>query len=274
MSTGPAQPASKLSELSPCHFNRFAIATIVAVSSLIFAGPIGVGQTTDLQDSSAPTAPPTAYVVTSSNGFGTIDLNTGTYAKIAQMAGLSGPLGGLGQVDGKLYGGAIRTGDLYEIDVLNGAATLVGNGKLSYWVTGSAKNALYAVGQDLNLYSIDTKNGIAKLIGPTGFDPATAGGGALSSGSETLYFSLVANGAPGATLYSLSTTTGAAKKIGFLGLGTGAPPIVFEGNKLYAGFNFPLQWVCMLESATGAPLRCLARASGVPGYFYGMAPAP
>jgi hypothetical protein len=227
--------------------------------------------TVTVQGNPASTAT-VAYVVTASNDFGTIDLNTGKYSQIGHMDGLPRALGGLGIVDGKLYGGAIRTDNLYEVDASNGTVNLVGAGKISYFMTGSTTKALYAVGQDLSLYSIDTKRGVATLIGPTGFNPATAGGVALSSGSETLYMSAGTNGSAGATLYSLSTATGAARTIGFLGSGTGAPPMVFENDTLYAAFDFPSQKICTLNTTTGAP-SCLASASGVPGFFYGLAPA-
>ncbi|MFZ0798321.1 MAG: hypothetical protein WAM98_11100 [Terriglobales bacterium] len=241
---------------------------------LALACPISAAQRGDSGDSdknsSVTTATLRAYVVTSSNSFGTIDLKNGTYTQIGQMSGLPGALGGLGEVDGKLYGGAIRTGNLYRIDASNGTVTLVGTGEISYFVTGSTTNGLYAVGQDLNLYSIDAQTGAATLIGPTGFNPADAGGGSLSSGSETLYLSLGTLGSYAVSLYSLNTTTGAATTIGPIASNTGAPPMVFENGRLYATFNFPSQEICTLNTSTGAPT-CFASASGVPGYFSGLA---
>lgn len=212
-----------------------------------------------------------AYVVTSSNAFGTIDLNTGKYTQIGQMGGLPGALGGLGTLDGKLYGGAIRTGVLYQVNPLNGSATSVGTGTISYFVTGSTTNGLYAVGQDMSLYFINAATGATTQIGPTGLTPSEVGGGSLSSGSGTLYMSVASNYR--AELYSLNTATGAATRIGHIGSNTGAPPMVFENDTLYAAVNFPSQKICTLNTTTGAPT-CLARASGVPGYFYGLAPAP
>ncbi len=209
-----------------------------------------------------------AYVVTSSNDFGSLDLTIGRYTRIGHLDGLPAALGGLGTVDGKLYGGAIRTGNLYEISASNGALRSVGTGKISYFVTGSTTNALYAVGQDLNLYSIDIKSGTATLVGPTGFNPENVGGGALSSGSETLYMSAGSNYR--AKLYSLNTATGAATAIGFIGSNTGAPPMVFENKTLYAAFNFPSKKICRLDTTTAAPT-CFASLSGVPGYSYGLA---
>jgi len=271
-SSGSCKTASRLFDSVHQHFNRLAIATLTAASALALAWPLSAGQTGDSsEDSSALARAASAYVVTNSNNFGTIDLKTGTYTQIGQMAGLSGVLGGLGKVRGKLYGGAIGTGNLYEIDASNGTATLVGSGNISYFVTGSTKKALYAVGQDLNLYSIGTKSGVATLIGPTGFRPAEVGGGALSSGAETLYMSAGNN--YGAKLYSLDTATGAAKTIGVIGHNTGNPPMVFENDTLYAAVNFPSQKICTLNRTTGVPT-CLASASGVPGYFYGLARAP
>jgi hypothetical protein len=210
-----------------------------------------------------------AYVATSSNDFGKLDLVTGKYQHISVMNSLPTPLGGLGRVHGKLYGGAVRTGNLYQIDRHTGSATLVGESDITYWLTGSTLGVLYAVSTDMNLYRIDPETAAATLIGATGINPENAGGGALSSGSNKLYMSEGNNYA--ATLYQLDTTTGAATAIGLIASNTGAPPMVFEGSVLFAGVNFPSQRVCRLDTQTGSPT-CFANVSGLPGYIDGLAP--
>jgi hypothetical protein len=205
------------------------------------------------------------YTITNSGNFGTTDLATGAYTNSGNTGVL---LGGLGVVGGRLYGGAIRTGTLYNINPLNGTATPVGTSSISYFLTGSTTSGLYAVGQDLNLYAVNPNDASVTLIGPTSLTPAQAGGATLSSGGGTFYMAAGSN--YNATLYTVNVATGTAKPIGSIGQGTGAPALVFVDGALYAGFNYP-QRICTISTTTATPT-CSAKASGLPGYFSGMAP--
>jgi hypothetical protein len=222
------------------------------------------------------TVAPTAYVVTRSDQFGTIDLSTGAFNLLGNM---SQQLSGLGVSGDNLYGGASNTGNLYHVNPTNGDLTLVGSGTINYLDTGSTTGGLYAIGGPnalgaaLSLYSINPTTGAATLIGPTGLSLSTTEADTigLSTGSGTLYFTLGPTSST-ATLYSLNTTTGAATAIG----GTGVDALgaeVFENGVLYAGSNFngtTADSLYTLNVTTGAG-SFVANEAGGATQFFGLA---
>jgi hypothetical protein len=162
-------------------------------------------------------------------------------------------LEGLGEIGKSLYG-VTATGQLYSISA-TGAESTDGTASLPTGVTsyvdfGSTTTALYAIGNNGDLYSIDRYNGDASLVGSldlsgvfTGHTDTIGTGKSavvntigLSTGSSTLYF------ADGTNMYALNLTTGAAGTATAI---TEATPLtttagdfgalLFEGGTLYGG---------------------------------------
>ena len=222
-----------------------------------------------------------AYIVTQTDQFGTIDLNTGVFTGIGNMGQ---QLSGLGVSGGNLFGGVSDTGNLYQVNPANGALTLIGAGTINYLATGSTTSGLYAVGgpgtagSALSLYSINAGTGAATLIGATGLDISTTVVDTLgiSTGSGTLYLTFGPSFSTG-TLYSVNVATGAATSIGST---TGADALaaeVFENGTLYGGSNISggsfVDSVYTLNASTGAGT-FLADESGGATRFDGLAPGP
>jgi len=149
-----------------------------------------------------------AYMGTVSGQFGTIDLNTWAFTLLGN-SGLT--LAGMAVANATLYGSSYHTGagDLYTINPLNGAVTVVGTSGIDYDDFGSTTSGLYAVATNGSLYSINASTGAATLIGATGL--SFGSWRSLSTNSSALYF------ADGTNLYTLSTTSGAATLVGSLG---------------------------------------------------------
>lgn len=210
-----------------------------------------------------------AYIVTGTDQFGTIDLNTGAFTEIGNMGQL---LAGLGVADGNLYGPVNLSNTLYRVNPATGALTAVGTGSLTYTGIGSTTSGLYGtnclsgcgVSPPRDLYSIDPATGAATLIGSTGLGQDSVATG-QSSGSGTMYFTNDSN------LYSLDPTTGAATLIGNTGVSAfGA--LVFENGVLYGG-SYPGTQVYALNTTTGAAT-FVTNTSGISGGFWGLAPYP
>jgi hypothetical protein len=215
----------------------------------------------------AARADATAYMITGTDQFGTIDLNTGAFTPIGDMGT---QLSGLGVSGGNLYGGATLGDTLYEVNPATGALTAVGTGSLTYADTGSTTGGLYAinclagcgVSPPRELYSINPATGAATLIGSTGLGQDTVESG-MSSGSGTLYLTYDSN------LYSLNTTTGAATLIGNTGV-SGFGALVFEDGVLWGGsLN---NAVYTLNTSTGAATFVTNASGPISGGFYGLTP--
>jgi hypothetical protein len=78
----------------------------------------------------AAQANPLAYATTGDNQFGVVDLMTGVFTQRGIMAVR---LTGLGEINGKLYGGGYASGTLYSVNPSTGVLTAIGNGALTYW---------------------------------------------------------------------------------------------------------------------------------------------
>jgi PEP-CTERM motif len=203
-----------------------------------------------------------AYDLTTSNQFGTVDLNTG----VSTLIGLTGGpvLTGLGEVSGSLYGGSSGGHTLYSINPATGDLSVVGNGTVTYAETGSTTAGLFAIDTLDNLWSINPSTGASTLIGPTGI--GAAGFVTLSTNSSTLYYVDAGN------LYTLNTSTGHANLVGSNG-SLGIAAMVFEGGSLYAGVDSPALQIDTINPATGQG-SLVAPVTGPLLGFDGLAPVP
>jgi hypothetical protein len=131
---------------------------------------------------------------------------------------------------------------------------------------GSTLSGLYAIGWDMNLYSISPTTGAATLIGPTGITFSIVGG--MSAGSSTLYVT------DNILLYSLNTTTGAAIFIGTvnipneLGIST---MVTFNGTLYGTAYNRGVPNIYTLNPSTAAAT-FVAPSPSTPYSFDGLAP--
>ncbi|MGA2117883.1 MAG: hypothetical protein ABSH56_24405 [Bryobacteraceae bacterium] len=124
---------------------------------------------------------------------------------------------------------ADSNGNIGEVDVSTGVATLVGNaGVVLTDIAFSPSGDLYGI-SFTELYSIDTSTGAATAIGPLGIASDDANALVFSS-SGTLYTATVAG-----SLYTVDTTTGAASDVGSLSGYGSAGDLAFVGDTLYLG---------------------------------------
>ena len=128
-----------------------------------------------------------AYVITATSQFGTVDLRTGEFVPIRLSQNLAdlGIGAGLVQGPGRSLLSLAFSGDLYKIDRLTGEVSRVGDNGTgladcslpgSYAPNcanfiGEVNGRFYATDFDQNLYSVNPRTGAAKLIGPTGVPP-------------------------------------------------------------------------------------------------------
>ncbi|MBV9573055.1 MAG: hypothetical protein JOY93_03300 [Acidobacteriales bacterium] len=127
------------------------------------------------------------YVITASSQFGTVDLQTGEFVPIPVSPGLAdlGIGNGLVQGRGRSTLSLAFSGDLYKIDPFTGEASRIGATGLadcsapgSYAPNcanfiGELDGRLFATDFAQNLYSVNPRDGKARLIGPTGVPPLT-----------------------------------------------------------------------------------------------------
>jgi hypothetical protein len=192
-----------------------------------------------------------AYVISASNQFGIVDVETGSFKSIGNTAET---LSGLGPVHGILYG-LDADNNLVTINPANATTKVVGNTGLPVSPGGnvtlltSLHQRLYAVDPNNNLYLINPSTGAATKVGSTGIpapDFNTCGcvtANSLAGGEGGLFFTWeVIDDTSGtvlvpSTLYRIDTKTGHATAIGPT---DASGPIVgagFVDNELY-GFTF------------------------------------
>src|SRR5271154_4130673 len=205
-----------------------------------------------------------AYMGTSTDEFGTIDLNTGVFSLLGN-SGLT--LAGMAVDNGMLYGTNyhVANGTLYTINPANGALTAVGSSPITYDLFGSTTTGLYATDTSGNLYSVNAATGATTLIGPTGVAFGSWRG--FSTNSSTLYY------ADGLDLYTINTATGAATLVGPFGDSIEIGALLEENSILYAGEETPSLLVDTLDPATGAATTG-PDLTGATGVFYALAPYP
>lgn len=200
------------------------------------------------------------------NKFGTVDLQSGAFTLIGNMG--AGTYAGLGVANGVLY--TEQNGGLYSVNVTNASLTLIG-GTIgnNIPVFGSTTSGLYGIApvgsQSVpTLFSINSATGAVTSVGAVSVIPN--GGGAyakLSTGSSTLY--MENNG----SLYTMSTTTGAATLVG---TESGAFPVnalLFENGTLYVGANG--FGVGTISVSTGQ-IEIHSAILGGPNFFGALAP--
>jgi len=116
-------------------------------------------------------AEPVAYVVTSNNQFGTVDLATGAFHPI----GAPTPEGQANLVwgpDGSLLS-LTYSGKLEKINAATGETTVIGATGLGFnaFDLAEVRGRLYVTDFSNNIYSVDPKTGAAQLLGATGMPP-------------------------------------------------------------------------------------------------------
>lgn len=170
------------------------------------------------------------------NQFGTLDLNTGAFTRIAAAVSTDG----FGVSGNALYG--LSADYLFQFDFATGAVTYAANYALSNNMQGfgSTKEGLFIVDGYGDLSLVNPVTGRPTLIGSTG---VTSGLGAgvlsASSDSSTLYWDN--NGGAGAELYRLNTSTGVATLIGPTGNGAGSGEVeamLLQGGTLWASLGY------------------------------------
>jgi len=192
-----------------------------------------------------------AYVISASNQFGIVNIETGHFKLIGNTPE---PLSGLGQVHGVLYG-LDADNNLITINPASATTKVVGNIGLpvspggNVTLLASLGHRLYAIDPNNNLYRINPSTGAATLVGSTGIaapDFNTCGcvtANSLAGGEGGLFFTWeVVDDTSGSvlvpsTLYRIDTKTGHATAIGPT---DSSGPIVgagFVGDELY-GFTF------------------------------------
>jgi hypothetical protein len=209
-----------------------------------------------------------AYATTGDDQFGVVDLVTGVFTQ----RGIMGVrLTGLGEVNGKLYGGGYVSNTLYSVNPSTGVLTTIGSGSLApyYWATGSTTRGLFALDRsaNMNLYSINPKTGASTLIGPTGLSPTAIVEG-MSAGSDTLYVTV------DSSLYRIDTTTGASTLIGTSPSGLFGPMVVLKGthglpDHIFAGAANPSA-IWILDDTNGFGT-FVADTTGADTNFWGLA---
>jgi uncharacterized repeat protein (TIGR01451 family) len=173
---------------------------------------------------------------------GTIDLATGAYTSLVTISGLSSTLTGLSidPTDETFY---ISTAtDLYTLDPVTGATTLIGpfgtTGGVVIDLALSSSGAMYLhdIGDD-SIYSVDKATGVATLIGSTGFDASYAQGMDFDYSDDTLYAWIYTGGGTG-NFCSIDLATGAATALswidgeweGAIQVAAGPPRIAYVGH--------------------------------------------
>jgi outer membrane protein assembly factor BamB len=181
-----------------------------------------------------------AYVVTDSQQFGTVDLNTGAFHQI----GVDTPEQQFNLVAGPSNGTLLSltaSGNLESINTATGGTTIIGPTGLGFNVGDLAfvGGVLYATDGNNNLYTVNATTGATQLIGPTGIPPIVFNSSTVSD--ESLYgvggklyatfdtFNLPVSSpvlvVPPA-LYQINTSTGAAMEVGSTMLGLSASVVV------------------------------------------------
>jgi hypothetical protein len=217
-----------------------------------------------------PASATTAYMITSAEQFGTVNLSTGafTFLGTTQVGSTPEPLQGLGEAGGVLYGGGGANDDtLYSINTANGSLTSIGaSATIDYAGFGSTLSGLYALSTTGGLYSVNPTNGATTLIG---LNVTNGGTLALSTGSSTLYLAEFFNSAY--NLYTLNTTTGAATLVGLTSTAIGA--LMWDGvSTLYGGQDTPFPLKVDTLSTSNGSVTTGPGLTGSSSNFGGFAP--
>jgi len=159
----------------------------------------------------------TAYVLDNAGGAYTVDVATGVYTALGNIAG--DWLGAEFDPTTGIYYAIAADFNLYSVDFGGLAATLVGATGFSGFPVGLAIDGngdayAYDIGDD-NLYSVDLGSGASTIIGSIGFDANFGQGMAWDADSDTVYMTAF-NAAPAifdAELRTVDLATGATTLI-------------------------------------------------------------
>jgi len=216
--------------------------------------------------SSIPVWAISAYTVTSSDQFGTVNLSTGAFTLVGTAEVGSTPQSlsaGLAEVGGNLYGAESGTSNFWAINPATGALTTIGSTG-EFQDLGSTFTTIYVIGANSELYSVNPTSGAFNDIGPTGLaQPGTA---SLSTNSSTLYF---AEYNSGYQLYTINTTSGAATLVGATSTPIGA--LMWDGTSVLYGAT--ASNVVTVSTANGA-VTVGSAVTGATGDLDGLAPIP
>jgi hypothetical protein len=177
------------------------------------------------------------YAVTDTGRFGTLDLDTGDFAPVGDVA-FDG-YNGIGNLDDGTLVGVDGGNNFVEIDATSGAITIIGPTGIGVFGCGSLLTGeQYAVDRGNRLYQIDPSSGAATLVGATGLpriDLSTFANAFAGDDAYNLYYIFEQGGRNPipSTLFQLDPTTGAATAIGPTGL-TGIAGAGFVNGTLYA----------------------------------------
>jgi hypothetical protein len=220
--------------------------------------------------SSIPMWAISAYTVTTSDQFGTVNLSTGVFSFVGTAEVGSTPeslSAGLAEVGGNLYGAETGTGNFWEINPASGALTSIGSSG-EFQDLGSTLTTIYVVGANSELYSVNPSNGAFTDIGPTGL--AEPGTSSLSTNSSTLYF---AEYNSGYKLYTINTSTGAATLVGSTATPIGA--LIWDGTSvLYGAQEAPDPSSIITVNTTNGAVTTGSAVTGTASDLNGLAAIP
>ncbi len=187
--------------------------------------PIGAPATSDEYAGAIdPSDPTTAYVLSSTGTFSSLDIATGVYTNLGTIlppgaetwAGLE-----FDPTSGTLYALStdIAVSTLASIDIGSVTKTTIGAtgmaGGIALAVDGAGNGWSYDILDD-NLYSVDLATGTATVVGSIGFDANFAQGMTWDPNTDTVYMAAFNNGAFQAEWRSVDTATGATTLIGVI----------------------------------------------------------
>ena len=193
-------------------------------STITVIGPSSVVSNFENAGSIDPNNITTAYVIDNTGDAFTVDVATGTYTALGNIAG-AWTCGEFDPISGTFYA-MDGNGDLYTIDFVDLTATLVGNTGVSGGVPiglaidGSGAAYYYDVVDD-NLYSIDLTTGVGTVIGSIGFDANYGQGMFWDKATNTVYMTAFNAGAVfDSEFRSVDLATGATTLINQMDAGT------------------------------------------------------
>jgi hypothetical protein len=203
----------------------------------------------------APAQTPT-YAVTSAGLFGTLDLDTGDFTAVGDIAA-GGTYSGIGNLaDGTLVG-VDGVNNFVQIDAGTGAITVIGPTGINVTTSASLLTGeQYAIDDQNNLYQIDPCSGAATLVGPTGIpgiDLNTFGNALAGDDAGNLYYIYEQAGAipVPSTVYQLDLTRGQATAIGLTGV-SGIAGAGFADGVLYAYSASTGNEIYTVDTSSGA----------------------
>jgi hypothetical protein len=192
--------------------------------------------------------------VTNTGRFGTLDLDTGNFTPVGDVAhkGYNG-IGNL--ADGTLVG-VDGDNNFLQIDSGTGAITIIGPTGINVYTNASMLTGeQYAVNEQNSLNQIDPSSGAATLVGDTGIGAIDVNNfaNALAGDGTSLYYIYEQTGGNPipSTLYQIDPTTGAATAIGPTGA-TGLVGAGFVNGTLYAYSTGNVHRIFTIDLCSGA----------------------